>query len=218
MIGARAEFLGAGHYAPLGDALAELSVKYSCGSGLVMEAGAGTGYYIAHALDGLPEAYGLAIDLSKYAARRAAKAHPRLDAVVADVREPLPLKDGSVGLVLNVFAPRPAAELRRVLATDGSLLVASPSYEHMIEIREPLGLLDVDPKKDVRMAHALDPYFTLRDERRVEWTMRLDRAAVMSLVLMGPSARHVKPDDLVSRMERLSWPVTVTTSVNLRVY
>jgi 23S rRNA (guanine745-N1)-methyltransferase len=218
MIGARAEFLGAGHYAPLGDALTEMSAEHARASRLVIEAGAGTGYYIARVLDALPAANGLAIDLSKYAARRAARAHAHLDAVVADLREPLPLKNGSAGLILNVFAPRPAAELRRVLATDGSLLVASPSYEHMIEIREPLELLDVDPRKDARMAHALDPYFTLRDERRLEWKMLLDWAAVRALVLMGPSARHLKPSHLEKRMESLNFPVSLTASVNLRVY
>jgi 23S rRNA (guanine745-N1)-methyltransferase len=218
MIGARAEFLGAGHYAPLGDALAEMSAEHARASRLVIEAGAGTGYYISRVLDALPEAYGLAIDLSKYAARRAARVHARLDAVVADLREPLSLKNGSAGLILNVFAPRPAAELRRVLASDGSLLVASPTYEHMLEIREPLGLLDVDPRKDARMAYALGPYFGLRNERRVEWKMLLDRASVRALVLMGPSARHLKPNHLEKRMESLTFPVSVTASVNLRVY
>ena len=50
----------------------------------VMEAGAGVGYYIAHVLEALP--LSLALDLSKFAARRAARAHVRLDAVVTDVR------------------------------------------------------------------------------------------------------------------------------------
>ena len=73
MVGARAEFLGTGHYLPLANVLVELSKDHAAGARLIMEAGAGTGYYIASVLDVLPKSLGLAIDLSKYAARRAAK-------------------------------------------------------------------------------------------------------------------------------------------------
>ena len=95
MVGARAEFLGAGHYLPLANVLVELSKNYAVEARLIVEGGAGTGYYIASVLDALPRSLGLAIDLSKYAARRAAKAHGRLNAAVADIWERLPLKDGS---------------------------------------------------------------------------------------------------------------------------
>jgi hypothetical protein len=44
MVGARAEFLGAGHYLPLANALVELSKDHAVGARLIMEAGAGTGY------------------------------------------------------------------------------------------------------------------------------------------------------------------------------
>jgi 23S rRNA (guanine745-N1)-methyltransferase len=90
MVGARAEFLGAGHYLPLANALAELSLDHAAGARFILEAGAGTGYYIASVLDALPKSLGLAIDLSKYAVRRAAKAHSRLSAAVADIWEGLP--------------------------------------------------------------------------------------------------------------------------------
>jgi protein-L-isoaspartate O-methyltransferase len=87
-----------------------------------MEAGAGVGYYVAQVLEALPLSIGLALDLSKYAVRRAARAHARLDAVVTDLRERLPVRSGVVDVALNVFAPRPASELFRTLNRDGRLI------------------------------------------------------------------------------------------------
>src|ERR1700723_3493566 len=152
MVGARAEFLGTGHYLPLANVLVELSKDHAVGARLIMEAGAGTGYYIASVLDALLKSFGLAIDLSKYAVRRAAKAHGRLSAAVADIWDGLPLKDHSVDLALNVFAPRPALELFRTLQRDGKLIVAIPTEQHMAELRESLGLLQVDPNKELRLS------------------------------------------------------------------
>ena len=60
-------------------------------------------------------AQGLAFDVTKPALRRAARAHPRVGAVLADTWGPLPLADGSADVLLNVFAPRNGPEMRRVL-------------------------------------------------------------------------------------------------------
>jgi 23S rRNA (guanine745-N1)-methyltransferase len=107
-VGARAEFLSAGFYLPLANVLIELSKDHAAGARLILEGGAGTGYYIVSVLDALPKSLGLAIDLSKYAARRAATAHVRLNAVVADISEGLPLKDHSIDLALNVLCSTPS--------------------------------------------------------------------------------------------------------------
>lgn len=126
MTTARAEFLGAGHYAPLADVLAELSQKYASAASLIIEPGAGTGYYISRVLDRLSDKLGLAIDISKYAARRCARAHARLGAVVADVWDQLPLKDESASVILSAFAPRQPRELFRTLQRKGILIIAAP--------------------------------------------------------------------------------------------
>ena len=183
-----------------------------------MEGGAGTGYYIARVLEGLPKSLGLAIDLSKYAVRRAAKAHGRLSAVVADIWEGLPLKDHSIDLALNVFAPRPAGELFRTLHRNGKLIVAIPTHQHMAELRDPLGLLEVDRNKKLRLARALDPFFTQLERRSCRWNMKLNHQQVAYLVGMGPSARHHNPATLAGRIEMLPPTVSVTGTVEVHVY
>jgi 23S rRNA (guanine745-N1)-methyltransferase len=218
MIGARAQFLSAGHYSSIAEALVELSKTHAAGARLIMEAGAGTGYYIARVLDGLPTSLGLAIDLSKFAARRAAKAHDRLDAAVADVWEGLPLKDHSIDLALNVFAPRPAHELCRTLHRNGKLIVAIPAYQHLAELRDSLRLLEVDRNKEMRVARALNPFFTCLEHRFCQWTMDLNHQQLGFLVGMGPSARHIDPTALAARIATLPPIVTVTGAVDVRVY
>src|SRR4051812_16813967 len=81
MVAARAAFLGAGHFAPLAGLVAERAAARAVGEGCVLDAGAGTGHYLAAVLDRLPERPGVALDISKHALRRAARAHPRAGAL-----------------------------------------------------------------------------------------------------------------------------------------
>jgi 23S rRNA (guanine745-N1)-methyltransferase len=218
MVAARAAFLGAGHYLPLANVLVGLSKDHAAGARLVMEAGAGTGYYIARVLDGLPKSLGLAIDLSKYAARRAAKAHARLNVAVADIWQGLPLKEHSIDLALNVFAPRPAHELSRTLHHNGKLIIAIPTYQHMADLRDSLSLLEVDRNKELRVARALDPLFIQLEHRFCRWNMELNHQQIAHLAGMGPSARHINPAALAARVAMLPPTVSVTGAVEVRVY
>src|SRR5437763_1017493 len=74
-----------------------------------------------------PGATGLALDVSKYALRRAAKAHPRAGAAACDAWQGLPMRERTASVLLNVFAPRDGAEFHRVLRADGALIVAGPT-------------------------------------------------------------------------------------------
>ena len=114
MVAARGRVLSSGLFDPLAEALAEEGA--AAGEGAVIELGAGTGWYLARVLERLPDRVGVALDVSKPALRRAARAHPRAVAVGADVWGALPVQDGVAGLILSVFAPRNADETARVLA------------------------------------------------------------------------------------------------------
>ena len=122
MVQARAGFLAAGHFASVATGVAEAArdaAGAADGPGCVADIGAGTGYYLAAVLGQLPERDGLALDISKFALRKAARAHPRIGAVGCDVWRRLPVADSAAILALNVFAPRDGAELRRILHPAG---------------------------------------------------------------------------------------------------
>jgi 23S rRNA (guanine745-N1)-methyltransferase len=212
MVAARELFLAAGHFEPLAEALAG-ALEVAPPLGCIVDLGAGTGWYLARLLDGLPDARGLALDVSKPALRRAARAHPRMAAVACDSWRPLPLGDGVAAAVLNVFAPRNGPEIARVLRPGGVALVVTPAPHHLGELVEPLGLIGVDERKDERLADQLAPRLEVDGRQELEWGLSLDRAAARDLVAMGPSAVHVP--DLGERVAALPQRVEATASVTI---
>ena len=218
MVMARDRFLGAGHYQPIADTLSALAARSDRGGpGLVLDLAGGTGYYLARVLDALGGRLGACVDLSAPALRRAARAHPRAAAIGADAWQSLPLADGSAALVLSVFGPRNAAEIRRVLVSGGTLIVATPGADHLMELREPLGLIGIDEHKAARLADAYGDY-DRSAVTAVRYLLRLGHDDLTALVAMGPSARHINADTLTGRVAALPAPVTVTVDVEIRSY
>jgi 23S rRNA (guanine745-N1)-methyltransferase len=211
MVAARARFLAAGHFDPLAAELARLIGARAT----LLDLGAGAGWYLAGLLDRLPAARGLALDVSKPALRRAARAHPRLAAVAADAWSALPLRDDVVGAVLNVFAPRNAPEIARILTQGGLAVVVTPAHGHLEELAAPLGLLAVDERKDERLAAQLAPHLEPAARHELEWPLRLDRAAARDAAAMGPSAFHIDPAELDERVAALPQTVVVTAAVTI---
>ncbi|WP_433298192.1 putative RNA methyltransferase [Actinoplanes sp. CA-030573] len=205
MIADRDTFLTRGHY----DFIAEALATFVPG-GLVVDAGVGTGRYLARVLDRAPAATGLGLDVSKPALRRAARAHPRAAAVLADVWRPLPIVDEAADAVLNVFAPRNGAEFRRILRPGGRLLVVTPAAGHLAELVDAYRLIGVDPEKDERVREALGEYFELEDVETRRRELDLTAEEVRTLIGMTPSARHREDGDTAA--------ITTGAEVEIRLY
>ncbi|SFK96826.1 putative RNA methyltransferase [Geodermatophilus ruber] len=216
MVADRVLFLGAGHYAGITRALGD-AVLAEDGDppGTLLDLGGGTGHHLAAVLDRLPDAVGLVLDSSRYAARRAAGAHPRAVSVVADAWARLPVRDGTLDRVLVVFAPRNGPEIARVLRPGGRLVVVTPAADHLAELIAPLGLLQVDPDKARRLAATLEPHLRPASATGHRERLLLDRAAITTLVGMGPHARHLSPQALAAAVAGLPEPTAVTVSVDV---
>jgi len=217
MVADRAAFLTAGHYAGVSAALADAVLDGESPRSL-LDLGGGTGHHLAAVLERTPDAVGVVLDSSRYAARRAARAHPRALAVVADTWARWPLRDGVLDRVLVVFAPRNGAETARVLRPDGRLVVVTPTDDHLRELIGPLGLLRVDPDKATRLAASLEPHLEPRTATGHREELLLGRDAVATLVGMGPHARHLARDRLLAALAMLPEPVRVTVSVEIASY
>jgi 23S rRNA (guanine745-N1)-methyltransferase len=217
MVRARADFLAGGHYTPIAEAVAGAAVAASP-AGDAIDLGAGTGYYLAAVLERLPSARGLALDVSKHALRVAARADPRIGAVGCDAWAGLPVRDAAAALVVNVFAPRDPAELARVLAPGGSLVVVTPNRAHLSELVSAVGMLTVQERKRERLEGKLGTLFEAAGETAVERTLVLDHTDVAALVAMGPSARHLSEQQVAERVAALPDPLAVTLSVTVATY
>jgi 23S rRNA (guanine745-N1)-methyltransferase len=219
MVADRAAFLGAGHYEPLASAVSDLAAKAAGQRPVVLDAGAGTGYYLASVLERLGTgAVGLALDVSVRALRRAARAGPGIGAVAWDTWQPFPVRSGTVSVVLNIFAPRNGPEFRRVLHPGGTLLVVTPAPGHLAELATAAGLISVDEHKDERLAATLGPYFTATDRRDLPVPLRLTHADAARLAAMGPSAWHTTPAGTRARLAPLPEPLPVTAAFTLTTY
>ncbi|MCJ0980211.1 methyltransferase domain-containing protein [Rhodococcus sp. ARC_M12] len=215
MIAAREVFLGEGHFDPIA---AAVSAGVPEGSDVVLDVGVGTGHYLAAVLNAHADARGIGVDVSKFAARRAARSHPRLGSVVADIWSGLPVRSGALSAVTCVFAPRNAGELNRVLVDDGVLVVVTPTSRHQRELRGPLGLIGVEEDKTRRLGESLSGLFEPVAESPLEYSMMLSRNDIDALIGMGPSARHGDPVARAAALAQFPDTTEVTASVTVSIY
>jgi 23S rRNA (guanine745-N1)-methyltransferase len=219
MVAARFDFLSAGHYRPLAEAVAELSAPSLAGAftgsgAAVLDAGTGTGHYLRALLDRFPAA-AVGLDISKFALRRAARMNPEAVNLVSDVWQPLPVADDAVDVVTVVFAPRNAAEFARVLRPGGRLVVVTPRPGHLAEVLEQTGMLGIEPAKEERLAASLEGHFSPLTARDLALDLCLGPADVANLALMGPAGHHLDREALAALAAAL--PPLTAVSARFRI-
>jgi 23S rRNA (guanine745-N1)-methyltransferase len=214
MLAARANFLGAGHYRAIADALSSVIDAPRA----VLDIGAGTGYYLAHILNSHPPAMGIGFDISKAAARRIAKVHERAAAIVANAWGEWPFADAAFTHVTSVFAPRNAAEIHRVLEPGGRYIVVTPEADHLTELLSQVKLVRVDEDKADRLQQMLDGRFELESARSVRLTVDLSAAEAAEAVSMGPSGHHLDAQGRAALVASLPSRSEVTVAVKVSVY
>jgi 23S rRNA (guanine745-N1)-methyltransferase len=217
MIAARERVLGAGLFEPVAAAISAAASDPGLEGvgGAVVDLGSGPGYYLEHALEAAPTRFGVAIDNSKFAARRAARCHPRAGAVVADIWDEVPIRSGAAALLLNVFSPRNGDEIERLLAPEGRLVVVTPGPAHLKELIEPFSMISVDSDKEERLRETLGSLGAGLETSDISWILELARSEVCDLVSMGPSAGRMEPADFEAALDRLDYPFRVTGSVTV---
>lgn len=226
MLEARRRVFSHGHFDPIvrevcRRAAAQLAAPPPAGEDrqrLVLDAGCGEGQYLG-ALQAQLEAQGvhdlryIGVDTSREACRLAARRYPRVTFVVADTKSALPVGDGTVDLLLNVFAPRSAAEFSRVLHPAGLLLVVIPQPDHLAELRAAAPLLGIEPDKAAGILRRFAPDLRLTQRDALRWDLLLPREDVTDLVRMSPSHRH-----LTEPLAPAAAPLRVTCAVELLAF
>jgi 23S rRNA (guanine745-N1)-methyltransferase len=197
MVAARFNFLDAGHYRPLADAVSDaVLARVRHGTPFtVLDSGTGTGHYLRIVLDDVrqvtDDCTAVALDISKFALRRAARLNPEAVNLACDVWQPLPVADAAVDVVTVIFAPRNAAEFARVLRPGGRLVVVTPRAGHLASLAAQTGMLAIEGEKDARLAESLAGHFVPESTRDVDIRMTLTPGQMADLAFMGPAGHHL---------------------------
>ena len=142
----RQQILEQGMYAHILEEICSF-LQAVCGAGrprLLLDAGCGEGYYtreIAARLGGCGlDFYGVdlsrdSVQLAASTANQAGGAASAIKWLVADIGH-LPVRDGSVDFLLDIFTSAIYEEFQRILSPDGYLIKVIPGEGHVKELRE----------------------------------------------------------------------------------
>lgn len=137
----------------------------------------------------------LAADISKYAVKYAAKLNPAAECCVASVYN-LPYPDGCADVITCLFSPYAMSEYRRLLKSDGILIVASPCERHLIELRRAL-YDDVREVETPLPVNGLD----IIDERELTYKLKLTSNTEISALLKMTPYVYRAPIDKIAAVE-----------------
>lgn len=189
---ARRRLFAAGRLDPLLSALAEAAAALPLPPApAILDVGCGEGTVLARlaAALGSREAHG--VDISTPAIDLAARAYPGATWIVANADRALPYAGGSFDLALSITARQRPAELRRLLALAGRLLVAVPGPDDLAELREAIGGERRALPGGDRIAESFAPAFALASRHSVSWTVPLDAASLADVLASSyRGARH----------------------------
>ena len=128
----RREFLEAGFYAPIAEALIAEAKALGIG-GQILDVGCGEGYYSSRLADAL-EAPLTGLDISKEAVRCAAAKYKGKQWLCATAAH-IPVEEGSVSLLTSLFALTLPQEFARVLKEDGIYFQVLAAEDHLLGLK-----------------------------------------------------------------------------------
>ena len=213
MVLSRRAFLSKGYYRPLAEALSHAVLEATPDGGTFLDSGCGEGYYTSIVLDSFEKenknSNFLAYDISKDAVKLAAKACPRVSFCVASSYS-MPLSDGSVDTVMNVFSPLAPDEVKRVLAPKGHFIFAFPKERHLFGLKS---VLYDNPYLNRPEDTDLDG-FSLIGSLDVDYTVTLGCAEdIKALFMMTPYAYRTPREG----RERLYALNSLATEISFRI-
>lgn len=177
-----------GFYAPvvkgLGDILLSRARKPRA---KILDAGCGDGYYARELSARFPNRLDVyAFDLSRDAVDLAARGENKVHWMVADLTN-IPVKNGGMDVVMDIFTPANYGEFSRVLIPGGLLVKVIPAENYLIQLRQAASeQLRNTTYSNERVTDYFEKHFALIDRRRITHTMPVSEAQKQHFARMTP--------------------------------
>lgn len=203
MIDARATVMNNGYYNALIVELKTILNKFRPQT--VLDLGAGDGSLTRAIQSDNFDIIGL--DISKFAINHASKRDKESTYIVGSVAN-IPIKDNSIDLIINCFAPLDTAEAIRILKKNGVLIKITPSKNHLIELKQA-----IYPNAYYNEAKAIPEGFKIIDQKIVSDKAELYGEYLNSVIKMTPYF-YKTPKEYLNKVSELSIECTLEFTVS----
>ena len=188
----RQQILEAGFYQAILEGVSDL-LAANPSAKTVLDIGCGEGFYSRKLQESHSDKTFYAFDISKDSVQIAAKSEPNwaVNWFVGDLAR-LPIKDGSMDILLDIFSPANYGEFRRVLSKDGILIKVIPTENHLKELRQKVQ--DQLIKKDYSnqdIKNHFQEHFTILSSKTASLTKPITAEQLQALLSMTPLLFHV---------------------------
>lgn len=213
MIAARRDFLAAGYYEPLMREVAAVACRHARHGFRILDAGCGECSYTDRIARQLQKAgidcHILGMDISREALAIGGRKNEALALAVASLYR-IPLREASIDLLFEIFAPHCGEEYRRVLRPGGKLVMVIPAARHLFGLKEALY---ATPYENEVADTALDG-FHLLEQISIRDTITLaNEADLWNLFTMTPYFYRTPP----KAKEKLRQQAPLTTEIAFEI-
>ena len=191
----RSRFIAGGFYEELIERLRTLLDRYAP-AGPVLDAGCGEGSFLKAILPDPSARACLGLDLSRPGVQRAARGGGGWLWAVGDLSR-LPLAEGSMAAILNIFSPANYPEFRRVLMPSGTVLKVVPGERYLNEVRAlAKGRLRHETYSNERVLKLFEEKFELLETEEICSTYPLTPSQAADLIAMTPLTQGIEKEQL----------------------
>ena len=207
----RQQILEAGFYQAILEDISDLLAS-SKTTKTILDIGCGEGFYSRKLQERYPDKTFYAFDISKDSVQIAAKSEPNwaVNWFVGDLAR-LPIKDGSMDILLDIFSPANYGEFRRVLSKDGILIKVIPTKNHLKELRQKVQdqLTNKDySNQDIK--NHFQEHFTILSNQTASLTKTITAEQLQALLSMTPLLFHID-------QTKIDWSQLIEISIEAEV-
>ena len=194
MMRSRRNFLEAGFYQPLAQAIAALIDKYHIDNSSmnILDMGCGEGYYSRQIEEHCKNSEQLnlhGIDIAKNAIFAAAKKQSNAHFIVASTKR-MPYSSEFFDLIMRIYAPSNDDETIRLAKPNGLLLLVTPGPRHLWQLKEFI----YDKVNQHSINVDIPPGFESIETQTISYKIQPNQEQRMALLQMTPFAWRAKAE------------------------